>query len=186
MVVWADVPVRSKGRLAGIFYLLCIVLGLTADLLLAGTAGKAVELTADACYVVVTLLLYDILKPIRPNVSLLAAMFSMVGCAVTVLRMFHLVPFPINALVFFGVYCLLLGYLVFRSTFLPHFLSVLLAIAGLGWLTFVWPPLAHHVIRVVMVTGLLGEGGLTMWLLTKGIDTAAWRTQAEDRMVSNS
>ena len=44
------------------------------------------------------------------------------------------------ALVFFGFFCLLIGYLIFKSDFLPRILGVLMALAGLGWLTFLSPP----------------------------------------------
>src|SRR6185503_19040836 len=46
------------------------------------------------------------------------------------------------AFAFFGFYMLLIGWLVYKSTFIPPFLGVLLMIAGCAGLTFLWPPLA--------------------------------------------
>ena len=39
------------------------------------------------------------------------------------------------ALVFFGWFCISLGYLIFRSGFLPRLIGVLLAIEGVAYLT---------------------------------------------------
>ena len=44
------------------------------------------------------------------------------------------------AIVFFGFFCLLTGYLIFKSTFLPRVIAVLMMIAGLAWLSFLSPP----------------------------------------------
>gem|GEM_PF-3950310 len=70
----------------------------------------------------------------------------------------------------------MLAYLIFRSTFLPRALSVLLAIAGLGWLTFLSPSLGDHLFPYPLsITGLLGEGALTLWLLVFGVNAQRWK-----------
>jgi Domain of unknown function (DUF4386) len=71
--------------------------------------------------------------------------------------------------VFFGVYCLLIGYLIFKSAFLPRILGVLMALAGLGWLTFLSPPFANHLSPYNLVFGFLAELALMLWLLVMGV-----------------
>jgi hypothetical protein len=71
-----------------------------------------------------------------------------------------------TSFVLFGFYCVLIGYLAFRSQFLPRAVGVLMAIAGLGWLTFLYPPAARYLSPAILVPGIIGEGSLTLWLLT--------------------
>jgi len=71
----------------------------------------------------------------------------------------------------------LIGYLILRSTFMPKILGVLMAMAGLGWLTFVYGPLAHSLAPYHYFMGGIGEGLLTLWLLVMGVDSARWKQQ---------
>ena len=82
------------------------------------------------------------------------------------------------ALVFFGLFQLLIGYLIFRSTFLPRILGVLVALAGLGWLIFLAPPLANSLLTYLEVLGVLGELPLMLWLLVMGVNTQRWIERA--------
>jgi hypothetical protein len=42
--------------------------------------------------------------------------------------------------------------------------------AGLGWLAFLWPPFANSLQPYILMPGLVGEGSLTPWLLTMGVN----------------
>ena len=173
----SDASPRRNARLAGVFYLLTFLTGLPA-LFLRGRSGIALGLIAGVCYIVVTLLFYYIFKPVNRNLSLLAAFVSLIGCAIgPVMDLFHL-AIHINPLVLFGFYCLLIGYLIFRSTFLPGILGALMAFAGLGWLTFFSAQLANHLQPYNFFPGLLGEGALTLWLLVIGVNAERWKEQA--------
>ena len=81
-------------------------------------------------------------------------------------------------LVFFGLFNLSIGYLIYHSTFLPRLLGVLMALSGLGWLTFLSPPLATHFLPFIEILGILAEASLMLWLLIKGINLHRWRQQA--------
>jgi len=82
------------------------------------------------------------------------------------------------AMVFFGFYCLLIGYLIFRSNFLPRILGMLMAMAGLCWLTFLSRPLADYVSPYILGLGIIGEGSLMLWLIVMGINAERWKKQA--------
>ena len=51
------------------------------------------------------------------------------------------------ALVFFGFHCIVVGYLLIRSTFLPHLLGFLLAIGGIGYLANIFANMLSSPIR---------------------------------------
>ncbi len=82
------------------------------------------------------------------------------------------------ALVFFGLFQLLIGYLIVRSTFLPLVLGALIALAGVGWLTFLAPPLANSLLTYLEVLGFFGEVPLMLWLLVIGVNAQRWQEQA--------
>ncbi|MBZ5652795.1 MAG: DUF4386 domain-containing protein [Acidobacteriia bacterium] len=81
-------------------------------------------------------------------------------------------------LVFFGLWCVLTGYLIFRSSFLPRILGVLLAIDGLGWVTYMVPPLATHLFPFIAAASALAEIPLQLWLVVMGVNAQRWEEQA--------
>lgn len=168
----AEASPRFKARIAGVFYLLTFLTGGFA-LVVRSRLGIAAGLVAGACYIAVTLLFYDLFKPVNRSLSLLAASVSLVGIIVGPLGLTS-----VNPLVFFGLYCLLIGYLIFRSTFLPRILGALMACASLGWLTFLSPPLAKSLYPYNLAPGIIGEGSLTLWLLVVGVNGPRWVEQA--------
>ncbi|MEY2490640.1 MAG: hypothetical protein QOC70_2582, partial [Verrucomicrobiota bacterium] len=64
-------------------------------------------------------------------------------------------------LVFFGLHCLGVGYLILRSTFLPRIIGALMMAAGFGWLTFLSPVFAQSLVPFNMLPGAIGELSLT-------------------------
>lgn len=76
--------------------------------------------------------------------------------------------------VFFGVHCLLLGYLLYKSDLFPGILGILLVIASLGYLTesfgtFLVPSHEEIYMWLVAITAGIAELSLCLWLLLKGI-----------------
>lgn len=177
--------------------------------------GFAADLIMLACYIAVTLLFYVLFKPVNRTMSLLAALFSLVGIAVLAANsLSHLAPLvflgnahylaaiPKNQLqafalmslkmhsqgysisgVFFGIYCILIGCLVFRSGFLPRILGALMALGGLSFLTdsfatFLLPALAARLPDIGMLGGI-GELSLTLWLMVMSVNVRKWEERVK-------
>jgi hypothetical protein len=174
---------RTRARITGIVYLLYFLTAVSGEVLVGRSrlvAFDVVNLIASAFYVAVTLLFYYMFRPVNRGLSLLAALFSLAGCANDVLSLFHLAPYKISSLAFFGPYCLLIGYLIFTSAFLPRILGVLMAAAGVGWLIFL-SPLAIHLSTYLKILGFLAEASLMLWLIAKGINVQRWNELATAR-----
>jgi len=172
----AEASPRFKARVTGALYLLSLVTVTFAELSLRGRLNVAGGLIAIAGMAVVTLLIYDIFKPVNRRLALLAAFISLVGLSFEALR---LQPKGVNiAIVFAGFYCLLIGYLIFRSTFLPRILGVLMAVAGLGWLTYVSNTLVNLLSPYNLAAAFLAEASVFLWLLVMGVNTPKWREKA--------
>ncbi len=81
-------------------------------------------------------------------------------------------------LVFFGLYCLLVGILILRSTFLPRILGVLMVLAGLSYVLFLSPPLVRSLQPYILIFPAVGQISLTLWLLAIGVNEQRWKQQA--------
>jgi Domain of unknown function (DUF4386) len=185
----AEASRGPRARATGVVYLLYFLTAVLGEFLIGRKLvvyGDAVSLIADACYIAVTLLFYYMFEPVNKGLSLLAALFSLLGCGLTVLGLFHLAPSHSSPLLFFGPYCLLLGYLIFRSTFLPRILGVLMMFAGLGWLIFLYPSLAHSLSLCIEGLGILAEGLLMLWLVVMGVNVPRWKEQADARRTARA
>ena len=227
---------RPAARITGVVYLLYFLTVVSSALFIRGiivsgapaaTATNiltherlfrlsvAVGLIATALYIAVTVLFYGLFKPVNRTVSLLAAFFSLVGCAIQAfgslvqvaplavlegnpylsvfkadqLQAVALMFIKLNVqttyiyLVFFGLFNLLIGYLIFGSTFLPRVLGGLMAFAGLGWLTYLSNPLVTHLSPYNLGCGLSGDVSVYLWLLVMGVNVQRWKEQASTARV---
>jgi hypothetical protein len=91
----------------------------------------------------------------------------------------HDIAFNI-ALIFFGFTCLVNGYLIFRSGYLPKFVGILMQLAGFSYLTACFaalfaPSFADLITPAVLVPPLIGESSFCLWLLVKGVNVAKWK-----------
>ena len=132
---------RLIARIAGLLYLIIFIAAPSS----ATTATPAKMITTLVCDTGVALMLYELLKPVSGGLCLLAALFRLIFVAVMAVnslsyfsavvllgRAHSAAAFDAGygiAMVPFGVHCLLLGYLISVSTFLPRTLGILVALA---------------------------------------------------------
>ena len=160
--------------------------------------GFAADLTAFMSDAALAVLLYLLLKPVNRTVSLLAAAFRLVAhpaiAGLNLLNMFAAIEIVnssgstemlslflnlhsmgyLIAGAFFGIHCLLLGYLVAKSGYLPRLVGVLLLAAGVGYHieslgTVLLPRYETVYIWFVAIPASIAEISFALWLLVKGV-----------------
>ena len=162
------------------------------------------------CYIAVIALFYNLFKPVNRSLSLIAVFFGLAGSTLWALKdFFFLAPLvvlgdthPVTGvmqtlvlaflnvhaqgsnivMVAFGCHVILIGYLIFRSTFLPRILGVRLAIAGVCYLinsfaNFLSPEFAAHLSPYILIPGVV-EIVLALWLFVMGVNAQRWKEQA--------
>ena len=169
-----------------------------------GLASAIVTLLGDT---VVAVMFYDLLRPVSRTLSLLAAAARFIFVAIMAVNAINyyaplvLLKFDGEqfrqltvasqrlynggfhiANVFFGLHCAVVGWLIWKSNFLPKFLAAF-GICGLGYiahsfLRFVAPATAPLFAPYFLWTGFVLELMLTVWLLVAGIDGERWNRQA--------
>jgi hypothetical protein len=172
----SEALLTPRARITGVIYLTYFLSAILAAVIKVHEPiiySNIVNLVGNMFYIIVTLLFYYMFKPVNKLVSFVAALFSLVGCAVGTLDLFDLAPSSISPLLFFGPYCVLLGYLIFQSTFLPRFLGVFMMFAGLGWLVFL-SPLEKYLSLYIEIIGISAEGSLMLWLIVMGVNMQRW------------
>ncbi len=176
--------------------------------------GFAASVGGVAFHLAWSLLMYQLLRPVHRTVASLAVFMVLICCALQALTaFFYLAPLlvlqgPVSGLttdqaqalafvfvrlnaaafqldlVFFGLWCVLTGYLIWRSTFLPRILGALLMLDGVGWSLYVWPPLATFLFPAIAVASGIAELPLQLWLIVFGVNSKRWNEVAAARASS--
>ena len=91
----------------------------------------------------------------------------------------------------FSIDCFASGYLIFRSTFLPRFLGILVIVGGFCYLMnsivfFLPPKLMPDLFPWIYLPSLLAELSLALWLAIAGVNTAKWHAVENARNLARS
>lgn len=165
--------------------------------------GLAANLIVPLIAVVQLWIEYMLLRPAGRGLALLFVLLNLASLSVeAVSKLFQLMVLPLAqggadgqalasmallghglafniALIFFGVACLVIGALIWRSTYLPRFLGVLMQIAGLCYLVACFsellaPSFARLINPGILLPVLVGESAFCLWLLVMGVNRTRW------------
>ena len=83
-------------------------------------------------------------------------------------------------LIFFGAVCLVEGYLIYASGFLPKAIGIMMQIAGACYLVnsfalILAPKIAAMLFPAIMTPPFIGELSLCLWLIIKGVNVEKWK-----------
>ncbi len=169
--------------------------------------GALTDLVNVACFLVLALVLYGLLKPVSAKAALAMLVFNAVSVAVMTANMVnHLGALQaatsqndagafgaassdalatlfldmhshgyLVAGIFFGLWLLPLGYLLFRSRYAPRALGALVMIGSFGYVAdavtnVLFPTVGETLTPLMVLPSALAEVSLILWLLAKGLD----------------
>jgi hypothetical protein len=86
---------------------------------------------------------------------------------------------------FFGLHCLVLGYLLFKSEYFPKVLGILMTFAAIGYFinsfgNLLFPSSKEIFASMVAIGAILGEIPFMFWLLFKGVDKTKWEISTKE------
>ncbi len=121
---------------------------------------------------------FAVLAIVRNSASLTGFTAEQLQALVSLLVNLHQQGINI-ASIFWGLWLFPMGYLVFKSGFLPKILGILLVIGGIGYLvqSFAAFLLPSFTVNLALFT-FWGEVLFPLWLLIKGVNIAAWKRWA--------
>ena len=169
----ADVSVRS--RTIGIVYFAYFLTAIGGEVLQRASApvGMAVELLSTLIYAYLATMFYRLFAGVSQLVAVASLIAALTGCLVQAYAIAAGVPTASQmALVFFGGFCVLLGYLIAKSEYVPIIFGTLLMIAGFNWIALVVPEIAARYTGAAEIFGFLAELSLMLWLLVRGVTVA--------------
>lgn len=166
-------------------------------------SGEAADLVMLVCYLAVTVLLYEIFADADRTLSRTAAALSLTGITVLAIAgVLHVAPLALIeqsygmaqaqrdalaklaldlhgdaygiSVVFFGLYCILIGWLTIRSGLLPWWIGALMAFGGAchvlsNFGAFAAPGPAAMLPGFLGMAPLVGEAAIALWLLVFGL-----------------
>lgn len=83
-------------------------------------------------------------------------------------------------LIYFGVECVIVGYLIVRSLYFPKALGVMMQIAGVCYVVnsfalILYPPVGARLFPFILLPPFVAELSMALWLLVKGVDVRKWQ-----------
>jgi hypothetical protein len=87
-------------------------------------------------------------------------------------------------LIFFGIECVVIGYLIVRSRYLPKALGIMMQIAGVCYVinsfaVVLYPPIGSKLFPFILLPPFVAELSLALWLLVKGVNVSKWTTAGD-------
>jgi len=159
-------PSRQQVTLTLVAYVAYFVVAVAG----AATGSVDISVAGTAVYFLVAVALYALFASAARRIAVAALPLAAVGCVIQGVGMIEGDTNLIRlALVFFGLFLVVIGYLVARSAFAPRWLGIWLALAGLAWCTFVLPGAPYAARLVLMALGGLSEVALLLWLVVLAV-----------------